>query len=100
VSGYTKDYAEPRRQWDYWLGTEMKWVRERKLPLFQSTSNHNTYDAGSEAVFRQVHADLPQNGPPGQKDSRIGFAAATCFTSRRTNPTSGCLSTMLGWIAF
>jgi len=67
VSGYTKDYAELRRQWDYWLGTEMKWVRERKLPLFQSTSNHNTYDAGSETVFREVHADLPQNGPAGQQ---------------------------------
>ena len=24
VSGYTKDYADLRRQWDYWRGTEMK----------------------------------------------------------------------------
>ena len=24
IAGYTKDYAELRRQWDYWLGTEMK----------------------------------------------------------------------------
>ena len=73
VSGYTKDHAELRRQWDYWRGTEMKWVRERKLPLFQSTSNHNTYDAGSEKLFRDVHADLPQNGPPGQKGLAYWF---------------------------
>ena len=45
VRGYTKDYDELRRQWDYWLDTEMMWIRDRKLPLFQSTSNHNTYDA-------------------------------------------------------
>lgn len=67
VKGYTKDYVALRRQWDYWQGTEMKWARERKLPLYQSTSNHNTYDVGSEAVFRAVHAELPQNGPAGQK---------------------------------
>jgi hypothetical protein len=67
VRGYTKDYVELRRQWDYWLGTEMQWVRERKLPLFQSTSNHNTYDDGSEAVFRDVHPDLPRNGPDRQE---------------------------------
>ncbi len=73
VSGYTKDYVELRRQWDYWQGTEMKWARERKLPLFQSTSNHNTYDVGSEKVFREVHADLPQNGPPGQKGLAYWF---------------------------
>lgn len=73
VKGYTKDYAELRRQWDYWLGTEMKWVHERKLPLFQSTSNHNTYDAGSEAVFREVHHNLPQNGPAGQKGLAYWF---------------------------
>ena len=67
VRGYTEDYGELRRQWDYWLGTEMAWVAQRKLPLFQSTSNHNTYDAGSETVFRAVHAKLPRNGPPGQE---------------------------------
>ena len=73
VSGYTKDYAELRRQCNYWQGTEMKWARERRVPLFQSTSNHNTYDAGSEKVFREVHADLPQNGPSGQKGLAYWF---------------------------
>ena len=73
VKGYTKDYVELRQQWNYWLGTEMKWISERKLPLFQSTSNHNTYDAGSEAVFRAVHAELPQNGPAGQQGLAYWF---------------------------
>lgn len=67
VMGYTKDYQELRRQWDYWYDTEMSWLRARKLQLYQSTSNHNTYDAGSEDVFRKVHHELPQNGPPGQE---------------------------------
>jgi len=73
VSGYTRDYAALRRQWNYWLGTEMKWIVERKLPLYQSTSNHNTYDAGSAEVFRAVHADLPQNGPAGQEGLAYWF---------------------------
>ncbi|MEE3369247.1 MAG: hypothetical protein VX346_07880 [Planctomycetota bacterium] len=73
VNGYTQDYAELRQQWDYWRGIEMKWVREREIPLFQSTSNHNTYDAGSEQVFRDVHADLPQNGPPRQQGLAYWF---------------------------
>ena len=67
IGGYTDDYTELRRQWDYWLGTEMAWLRGRDLPLYQSTSNHNTYDAGSEQVFREVHPDLPQNGPTSQQ---------------------------------
>ena len=73
INGYTKDYVELRRQWDYWQGTEMKWIRDRNLPLFQSTSNHNTYDAGSEAVFRDVHPQLPQNGPAGQRGLAYWF---------------------------
>ena len=66
IAGYTDDYAELRRQWNYWLDTEMGWLRKRNVALYQSTSNHNTYDAGSEQVFREVHSDLPQNGPLGQ----------------------------------
>ena len=73
IAGYTQDYKELRRQWDYWRGTEMKWVDQRNLPLYQSTSNHNTYDDGSEAVFREVHPDLPQNGPDGQRGLAYWF---------------------------
>lgn len=67
IMGYTDDYAELRRQWKYWLEDEMGWLHDRNLVLYQSTSNHNTYDAGSERVFREVHPDLPQNGPSGQR---------------------------------
>ncbi|MCH2126925.1 MAG: hypothetical protein MK165_19185 [Pirellulaceae bacterium] len=67
IGGYTDDYAELRRQWRYWLEEEMSWLQDRNLVLYQSTSNHNTYDAGSEQTFREMHPDLPQNGPPDQR---------------------------------
>ena len=35
--------------------------------MWHTTSNHATYDAMSEAVFREVHDHLPRNGPPGQE---------------------------------
>jgi hypothetical protein len=67
IAGYTDDYAELRQQWNYWIDNEMGWLHERNLALYQSTSNHNTYDAGSEQVFRELHSDLPQNGRLEQK---------------------------------
>ena len=70
VKGYTNDSNELQQQWDYWLNIQMNWIRERNIPLYQSTSNHNTYDDQSEAVFRETHLDLPQNGPVDQ----IGLA--------------------------
>ena len=45
----------------------MAWLKEKPFPLYQSTSNHNTYDYDSEKVFREVHPDIPQNGPGDQK---------------------------------
>jgi hypothetical protein len=62
VAGYTTDPAELRRQWRYWTETEMRWLRELGIPLYQSTSNHHTYDLDSESVYREVHQHLPQNG--------------------------------------
>jgi len=67
VSGLTADYDALRGQWEYWYGTEMKWLEGAGIPLFQSTSNHNTYDPKSEEVFRRVHRHVPQNGPSDQK---------------------------------
>ena len=64
IMGYIEDRQALRAQWDYWLNTEMKWCHSAGIPLYQSTSNHHTYDLGSEEVFREVHDDLPQNGPP------------------------------------
>ena len=67
IVGVTADYDELRRQWDYWYNSEMKWLEGKGIPLFQSTSNHNTYDYGSERIFRDVHPAIPQNGPDDQK---------------------------------
>lgn len=62
IAGYTTDLAELRRQWKYWTDIEMQWLRELEIPLYQSTSNHHTYDLPSEEVFREFHRHLPQNG--------------------------------------
>lgn len=66
VYGMTDDYQALRSQWRHWHGREMSWL-DPAIPHFPSTSNHNTYDAGSEAVWREVFPDLPRNGPPEQE---------------------------------
>jgi hypothetical protein len=45
----------------------MAWIRGRGIPMYHTTSNHNTYSTASEQVFREVFPDLPRNGPPGQE---------------------------------
>jgi len=67
IQGMVKDADELRRQWEYFLGTEMAWLDRRRTPLYSTTSNHNTYGALSERVWREVCSDLPQNGPETQK---------------------------------
>jgi hypothetical protein len=67
VMGSIKDYAALRRQWDRFFAAEFVTPGRKKIPLYTTTSNHNTYDAGSEQVFREVFADLPRNGPKGQE---------------------------------
>lgn len=67
IAGYTADADTLRQQWRHWLDHEMGWLDRRALPLWHTTSNHATYDAMSEAVFREVHDHLPRNGPPGQE---------------------------------
>ncbi|MBM4076452.1 MAG: hypothetical protein FJ267_12530, partial [Planctomycetes bacterium] len=67
VMGYIDDYEKLRSQWNYWYDTEMAWLKKTRIPLYQSTSNHNTYDDGSERVFREVHPTIPQNGPDHQQ---------------------------------
>ncbi len=67
IAGYAADADTLRRQWRHWLDREMGWLDRRTVPLWHTTSNHATYDAMSEAVFREVHAHLPHNGPPGQE---------------------------------
>ncbi|MEI7871846.1 MAG: GNAT family N-acetyltransferase [Alphaproteobacteria bacterium] len=67
IAGYTADADTLRKQWRHWLDHEMAWLDRRAIPLWHTTSNHATYDAMSEAVFREVHDHLPRNGPPGQE---------------------------------
>ena len=67
IAGYTADADSLRRQWRHWLDAEMGWLDRRAIPMWHTTSNHATYDAMSEDVFREVHHHLPRNGPPGQE---------------------------------
>lgn len=67
IAGYTEDADALRRQWRHWLDQEMAWLDRRATPMWHTTSNHATYDAMSEQVFREVHPHLPRNGPVGQE---------------------------------
>jgi hypothetical protein len=67
IVALTTDPDALRRQWRYWLDHEMGWLDRRTIPLFHTTSNHTTYDARSEDVFREVLSHIPRNGPLGQE---------------------------------
>lgn len=67
IAGLMADAGALRAQWRHWLDHEMAWLDRAAIPLWNTTSNHTTYDALSEAVFRETFADLPRNGPPGQE---------------------------------
>lgn len=66
VIGLTPDEAELRAQWRYFFDVEMAWLRDASIPVYHTTGNHTTYDEMSEAVFADVMAHLPQNGPAEQ----------------------------------
>jgi hypothetical protein len=65
IAGLTPDRTELEAQWRHWLDHEMAWLDRSVTPMWHATGNHTTYDAMSEAVFRDVLA-MPGNGPPGQ----------------------------------
>ena len=65
IVGLTSDEESLREQWHYWLETEMAWLNRETTPLWHTTSNHTTYNAMSEGVFRDV-VKPPDNGPPSQ----------------------------------
>ena len=67
IQGLTADMTALRAQWRHWFDRELAWLDRDAIPLYHTTGNHTTYDAASEAVFREVLADLPRNGPPGQE---------------------------------
>ena len=67
IAGLTPEAAALRAQWRHWLDREMAWLDRSRTPLWQTTSNHTTWDRESEFVFRDVLDHLPRNGPPGQE---------------------------------
>jgi len=67
IIGLTADDDELRRQWRHWFTQEMAWLARTAIPLYHTTGNHTVYDPASEAIFREVMAHLPRNGPPGQE---------------------------------
>jgi hypothetical protein len=67
IQGAVEDAGQLRAQWRRFLDVEMAWLDRAAVPLYSTTSNHNTRGPVSEAVWREVFADLPRNGPPGQE---------------------------------
>lgn len=67
IIGLTADDAELRRQWQHWFTQEMAWLDQKAIPLYHTTANHTVYDPASEAIFREVMAHLPRNGPADQE---------------------------------
>lgn len=63
IMGLTTEADELRRQWRHFFRREMAWLDRGAIPLYHTTGNHSTYDPASEAVFRDVMAHLPLNGP-------------------------------------
>ena len=45
----------------------MAWLDRQAIPLWNTTSNHTTYDEMSEDAFRSMLGHLPRNGPAGQE---------------------------------
>ena len=66
IMGLTKDSTpspeDLRRQWRYWLDHEFAFARETGIDIYHLTSNHNTYNEGSEQVFREIFPEIPHNG--------------------------------------
>jgi len=54
-------------QWKYWLNEEMRWLDSSRIPIYHTTSNHDTVDTASEQVWREMLPDIPPNGPSGQE---------------------------------
>lgn len=72
VMGLTSSEDDLRAQWRYWLDHEMAWLDRAVTPLYNTPSNHTTYDVMSERVYAEVMTHLPTNGPVGQE--RLTYA--------------------------
>ena len=67
IAGAPGDADSLRGQWRHWLEKEMAWLDPSRIPVYHVTSNHDTFDPVSEAVWREVFPDIARNGPPGQE---------------------------------
>ncbi|MGZ5905625.1 MAG: metallophosphoesterase family protein, partial [Reyranella sp.] len=67
IAGLTADPGELKAQWRHWLDREMAWLDRQAIPLWNTTSNHTTYDEMSEGMFCEMLRHLPRNGPRGQE---------------------------------
>lgn len=73
IWGLTRDHrpnadaAALRAEWDRALGAEMKPLADLGVPVYPIAGNHDTFNAASEQVWREVFPGLPSNGPPGQE---------------------------------
>ena len=65
--GPNHDGESLRHEWDIKLPREMKPLADLGVPVFRIPGNHDTMTPVSEAVWREVFHDLPQNGPDGQQ---------------------------------
>lgn len=67
IVGLTTSPDELHTQWRHWFEVEMGWLDRSTTPLYNTTSNHTTYDTMSERVFTEALSHLPDNGPEGQR---------------------------------
>ncbi|MCE9591379.1 MAG: hypothetical protein K8S99_12735 [Planctomycetes bacterium] len=88
IFGSIPDADTLRAQWRYFFDHEMAWLDRGAVPIYSTTSNHNTYSPMSEAMFREIFPDIPRNGPPDQlglsywvrRGDLLVVAANTSFT--------------------
>jgi len=64
--GPNHDGEALRVEWRVKLAQEMKPLADLCVPVFRIPGNHDTMTPVSEAVWREVFPEIPQNGPNGQ----------------------------------
>jgi hypothetical protein len=104
VMGGVSDSNELRKQWQYWLNQEMAWLDRKRIPLYSTTSNHNTYSKDSELVFREILRTSRETVRRDKKDSLTSSGAATCCWCVSTHRTQALAAMAMwrrhGWIRF
>ena len=65
--GPNHDGESVRHEWRVKLPREMKPLADLGVPVFRIPGNHDTMTPVSEAVWREIFPEIPQNGPDGQQ---------------------------------